>query len=220
MSLKELGNLGNFLTPPLFFWWIGTENRVLFDPKKVDFGGIQPLWKCSKMQIFEINIFNKTLVIWQSSCCQILMNLSQMLLMEVTSHLTPSPGQSGMSSKTPGRNLGGWVESWHGFWCQILMKLSQMPLMDVTSSLTPSPGQSGMSMSSKTPGRDLEDRWSLDMVSDVRSWWNFQRCFWCIFPPVWHHLLVNQECPCPPRLQEETWRIDGVLTWFLMSDLY
>ena len=35
--------------------------------------------------------------------------------------------------------------------------------------LTPSPGPSGMSMSSKTPGKDLEDRWSLDMVPDFRS---------------------------------------------------
>jgi len=49
------------------------------------------------------------------------------------------------------------------------MKLSQTLLMDVPSHLTPSPGPSGMSMSSKTPGRDLEDRWSLDMVPAARS---------------------------------------------------
>ena len=39
-----------------------------------------------------------------------------------------------------------------------------------------------------------------------------------MFPPIWHHLQVHQECPCPPRLQEETWRKGGVLTWLLMSD--
>ena len=56
------------------------------------------------------------------------------------------------------------------------------------------------------------------MVPYVRSWWNFHRHFWWMFPPIWHHLQVHQECPCPPRLQEETWRTGGVLTWFLMSD--
>ena len=40
-----------------------------------------------------------------------------------------------------------------------------------------------------------------------------------MFPPIWHHLQVHQECPCPPRLREETWRIGGVLMRFLMSDL-
>ena len=98
------------------------------------------------------------------------------------------------------------------------MKLSQKLLIDVSSHLTPSPGPSGMSVSSKTPGRDLEDRWRLDMVPDVRSWWNFHRHFWWMFPPIWHHLHVHQEFPCPPRLQEETFRT-GVLTWFLISDL-
>ena len=76
-----------------------------------------------------------------------------------------------------------------------------------------------MSMSCLTPGRDLEDRWSLDMVPDVRSWWNFHRQFWWMFTPIWYHLKVHQECPCPPRLKEETWRTGGVLTWFLMSNL-
>ena len=63
-----------------------------------------------------------------------------------------------------------------------------------------------------------EDRWSLDMVSDVRSWLNFHRHSWWMFHPIWYHIQVHQECPCPPRLQEETWRTCGVLTWFLMSD--
>ena len=57
------------------------------------------------------------------------------------------------------------------------------------------------------------------MVPDVRSWWNFHRHFWWMFPPIWHHLQVHQECPCPPQYQEETWSTGGVLTWYLMSDL-
>ena len=39
--------------------------------------------------------------------------------------------------------------------------------IDASSYLTPSPGSSGTSMSSKTPGRDLEDRLSQDSVPDV-----------------------------------------------------
>ena len=71
-------------------------------------------------------------------------------------------------------------------------------------------------MSSKTPGRDLEDRWSLDRVSDVGSWWNFHRSFWSMIPIIWHHLQVHQESTHPPRLQKETWRIGGALTGFLL----
>ena len=40
-----------------------------------------------------------------------------------------------------------------------------------------------------------------------------------IFWLPWHHPHLHQEHPCPPRLQEETWRIVGVLTSFLMLDL-
>ena len=47
------------------------------------------------------------------------------------------------------------------------MKLSQTLLMDVPSHLTPYPGPYGTSMSSLTPGRDKEDRKSLDMVADI-----------------------------------------------------
>ena len=63
----------------------------------------------------------------------------------------------------------GQVKSWQGSWCPILTKLLQKLPKDAFSYLTPSPGSSGTSMSSKTPGRDLEDRWSLDWVSDVHS---------------------------------------------------
>ena len=115
--------------------------------------------------------------------------------------------------------LGGQVESWQGLWCWILMKLSQELLTDNPYHLTPTPGSSGItpgssgiSNSSKTPGRDLEDRWSLVRVSDVRSWWYFHRSFWSIIPIIWHHLQVHQEPPRPPRLKEETWRTVGVLT--------
>ena len=97
-----------------------------------------------------------------------------------------------------------------------MMKFSDKLLKDDPYHLTPPPGLSGTSMSSKTPGRDLEDRWSLDRVSDVRSWWNFHRSFWSIIPIIWHHLQVHQESPHPPRLQEETWRTSGVLAGFLI----
>ena len=49
------------------------------------------------------------------------------------------------------------------------MKLSVMLPRDIMSTLTPSPALSSTFMSSKTPGRDLEDRWSLDEVPDVGS---------------------------------------------------
>ena len=49
------------------------------------------------------------------------------------------------------------------------MKLSEKLPMDVLSALTPSQAPSRTSTFSKTPGRDLEDRWSLDEVPDVGS---------------------------------------------------
>ena len=61
---------------------------------------------------------------------------------------------------------------------------------------------------------------NFDKVSDVGSWWNFHGSFWRMIPITWHHLQVHQEPPCPPRLQEETWRTGGVLTGFLLSNLH
>ena len=55
------------------------------------------------------------------------------------------------------------------------MKLSQKLLNDDPYYITPPPCSSGTSTSIKTPGRDLEDRWSLDRVCDVGSWWNLQK---------------------------------------------
>ena len=49
------------------------------------------------------------------------------------------------------------------------MKLSVKLPVDVPNILTPSPPRSGPSMSSKTLGRDLEDRLSLDKVPEVGS---------------------------------------------------
>jgi len=49
------------------------------------------------------------------------------------------------------------------------MKLSQKLLKYDTYHLKPTPGSSGTAMSLKTPGRDFEDRWSLDRVPDVGS---------------------------------------------------
>ena len=81
---------------------------------------------------------------WNGSWCLILMKLSQTLMMDVPSHLTPSPDPPGMSKcPCPPRLqlvLGGQVESQHTSWSQILIKLSQMLLMDVPSHLMLSPG--------------------------------------------------------------------------------
>ena len=49
------------------------------------------------------------------------------------------------------------------------MKLSQKVEMDSPFRMTPSPGSSGASLSSKTPGSVLEDRSSLDTVSEYGS---------------------------------------------------
>ena len=49
------------------------------------------------------------------------------------------------------------------------MKLSVKLPWDILSTMTPSPAPSRTSTSSKTPGRDFEDRWSLDEVPDVGS---------------------------------------------------
>ena len=94
------------------------------------------------------------------------------------------------------------------------MKLSQKLLMDVPS-LPPS-----LSLS-KFIGNVyvlLDSRKRLG--GHVESWHDS----WCQIlmklPPIWHHLKVHQDCPCPPKLQEENWRTGGVLTWFLMSDYY
>ena len=49
------------------------------------------------------------------------------------------------------------------------MKLSVNVQSDIMITLTPSPNPSTTSMSFKTPGGDLEDRWSLDKLPDVES---------------------------------------------------
>ena len=117
------------------------------------------------------------------------------------------------------KRLGGYTESWRASWCWILMKVSAKLPWDILNTLTPSPASPRTSLSSKTPWKDLEDRWSLDKLPDVRFWWNFQYSFPGIILVPWHHQQLNQECPCPARLQEETCRIGEVLTMFLMSNL-
>ena len=99
------------------------------------------------------------------------------------------------------------------------MKLSVNLPWDILVTLTPSLASSRTSLSSKTPGRDLEDLWSLYKLPDVGSWWNFEKIFTEVLWVPWHHLHLNEEHPCPQRLQEETCRIDGVLTNFLMLDI-
>ena len=86
------------------------------------------------------------------------------------------------------------------FWCPIFMKLSGKLLYDVLFDLRPSPGASGTSISTKTPGRDLEDRWSLDKLLEVQNSWNFQGSLSRIFFLILDHHQVRQEPPRPPRL--------------------
>ena len=49
------------------------------------------------------------------------------------------------------------------------MKLSVKLPWDILSTQTPPPSPSRTSLSSKTTGRDLDDRWSLDELHDVGS---------------------------------------------------
>ena len=99
------------------------------------------------------------------------------------------------------KRLEGQVETWQGIWCWILDET----FTEASEGWFLSSDTTSRLMSSMTPGRDLEERWNLDIVPDVRSWWNYQRHFWWMLPPIWHHLQVHQECPCSPRIQEETW---------------
>ena len=56
------------------------------------------------------------------------------------------------------KRLGRQEESWQCSWCWILMKISYKLYNNSLIHLTSSLGPSGTSMSSKTPGRDLENR--------------------------------------------------------------
>ena len=44
----------------------------------------------------------------------------------------------------------------------------------------------------------------IDMVPNIRSWWSSHISVhqW-MYPTIWHHLQVDQDCPCSPRLQKE-----------------
>merc|ERR1711973_452240 len=100
----------------------------------------------------------------------------------------------------------------------IIVKLAGNFPWHISTLPTPSPSVSGTSLSSKTPGGDLEDRRSLDRLFLNQSSSNLQGTFLGIFQPFQHHLQVSQEHPCPPRLQEETWRTGGVLTGFFSTN--
>ena len=71
------------------------------------------------------------------------------------------------------KRLGGYMESWQACWCLILMKLSVKLPRYILSPLNPPLSPSRTSLSSKAPGRDLDDRGRLDELHDVGSWWNF-----------------------------------------------
>ena len=49
------------------------------------------------------------------------------------------------------------------------MKITQKLLKDSPFCLIPSQGSTGTYTFSKTPGRDSEDRWSLDRVTDEKA---------------------------------------------------
>ena len=86
-------------------------------------------------------------------------------LPDVDSNLKVSEDPSGMSMSFKA-TVGGQVKSWHGIWCQILFKLSQKVLcwlhLPIWHHLMVN--QECTFHSSFSLGRDLEDRWSLDMV--------------------------------------------------------
>merc|ERR1712240_858929 len=100
----------------------------------------------------------------------------------------------------------------------IIVKLAGNIPWYISTLPTPSPSVSGTSMSSKTPGRNLEDRRSLDRLFVNQSSSKLQETFLGMYQPFQHHLKVSQEHPCPPRLQEETWRTEGVLTGFFSTN--
>ena len=106
--------------------------------------------------------------------------------------------------------LGGRGESWHPFNAPICMKFSPNILGTNMDLLTPQAGVSGTSMSSKTPGSHLEDGESLDTLLMHQSAWNFHQTFLGPIWIFWHHKQGCQEPPCPPRLQEVTWRMGRV----------
>ena len=85
------------------------------------------------------------------------------------------------------------------------MKLSQKLLKYDPYHMTPPPGSSGTSTSSKTPGRDLEDRWSFGRVSDVGS----------LLAPPSGSSGTSISSKTPGRNLEDRWSFDG----FLMLDL-
>ena len=129
------------------------------------------------------------------------------------------------------------MEFWQASQCWILIKISHKLHKDIPIHLTPCLCSSG---TSKTPGKDMEDRWSLDRVPDVwlmkitqklhryssspspgPRWTSMSsktsgrvmaESFVRMLLFIWLHFQVNHEPPCPSRLQEETCSKDGGLT--------
>ena len=112
---------------------------------------------------------------------------------------------------------GGQVESWQGSWCYILMKL----LKDDPYQLKPPPGSSENPIFFKTPGRNLEDKWSLDRVPDEGSRWNFHRSFIRTLPFIWPNsrptmnLQVLQDFRNLDGRKLESWQ--SCWCWILMN---
>ena len=111
---------------------------------------------------------------WHGSWCQILMKLSQTLLMDVPSHLTPSPDPCHPGLQEETWRTGG-VLTW------FLMSDLDQSFTDTSDGCSfPSDTISRfirnvhVLLDSRKGGvltwRDMEDRKSLDMVTDIRSW--------------------------------------------------
>ena len=90
------------------------------------------------------------------------------------------------------KRLRGYMKSWLFSIYQISMKLSVKLPRDNLCTLTQSPTTSRTSLSSKTPGGNLENRWSFDYFPNVGSWWIFYLSLPGIFWVPWHHPHLHQ----------------------------
>ena len=94
------------------------------------------------------------------------------------------------------------------------MKLSQKLLKGDPYHLTPTPGSSGPSIFPMTPGRDLEDRWSLDKVLYV---WILMKLSQKLLKDNTYHLTptpgssgTSMSTKTPIRDLGDSWSLDRV----------
>ena len=138
---------------------------------------------------------------WQGSQSSILVKISGKLLYDCLSHLGPShvhqepPSPPRLQEETwmTGGVLTGFLMFNRSENFREAYLWLSLPSRTISCA-------SGTSKSSKTPGRDLNDRWSLDRVPDVQLKWKFQGSFSMIVSLIHGHLQMRQEPPCPPKL--------------------